>query len=308
MVMGTGRQAKQRAQALAIRQGGIVDRRQLVDLGVTREMARSEITRGRWTAAGRHSIAIVGLPVTREGRWRVALAHSSPAAALDGVTALEAAGLRGFSEPKTHISVPQGGRVARFSFVQAHVLRSRSAADVVEDELRFVRPAIAAARAGTWVRTDAACATVLAMSVQQGIVTPAGLQMMTAELPNNSRKSLVTQIAKDLGNGVQALSEWEFANLCRQYRLPEPTRQNRFRRRNGTAYLDVRWEGFGVVVEIDGTHHFAAQNQINDLLRHNEIATSGDIVLRVPLIGLRVQPEEFMSQVAAALRLRGWVG
>lgn len=62
------------------------------------------------------------------------------------------------------------------------------------------------------------------------------------------------------------------------------------------------WPDLGVVVEVDGIHHTWAESVVNDALRHNEIALSRDIVLRVPVLGLRLEPDEFYAQIEQALR------
>lgn len=83
--------------------------------------------------------------------------------------------------------------------------------------------------------------------------------------------------------------------------MPEPDRQVVVRRPNGTFYLDARWSEYGLIVEIDGAQHFAAANAIADLLRHNELALTGDMVMRIPVLGLRVAEAEFMAQVVRGL-------
>lgn len=70
-------------------------------------------------------------------------------------------------------------------------------------------------------------------------------------------------------------------------------------------YLDVYWEQWGVVVEIDGVHHTWATNLVADALRQNSIALESDLVLRLPLLGLRVAADDFFVQIAEALRSRG---
>jgi very-short-patch-repair endonuclease len=79
-------------------------------------------------------------------------------------------------------------------------------------------------------------------------------------------------------------------------------------RAGGTAYLDAAWPEHGLVVEIDGAQHFEAAAIVPDLLRHNDIALDGDMVLRIPVLGLRVAAAEFMAQVAQGLRRGGWAG
>jgi hypothetical protein len=65
------------------------------------------------------------------------------------------------------------------------------------------------------------------------------------------------------------------------------------------VYLDVEWDG--LVVEIDGGHHLAGLNPVDDALRANELVLDGTPVLRLPVLGLRLQPEAFMAQVRRAV-------
>ena len=45
---------------------------------------------------------------------------------------------------------------------------------------------------------------------------------------------------------------------------------------------------------------------MDDALRQNAISLGGDTVLRLPLLGLRVAPEQFLDQIEGALVSRGW--
>ena len=55
------------------------------------------------------------------------------------------------------------------------------------------------------------------------------------------------------------------------------------------------------MVEIDGIHHAWAENVVGDALRQNSLALAGDVVLRVPLLGLRLQPDDFFAQIGEAI-------
>ena len=61
-----------------------------------------------------------------------------------------------------------------------------------------------------------------------------------------------------------------------------------------------------MVVEIDGIHHAWVQNIVGDALRQNSLVISGDVVLRLPLLGLRLEPDDFLDQIEEALIARGW--
>lgn len=78
------------------------------------------------------------------------------------------------------------------------------------------------------------------------------------------------------------------------------------RDRRNRYYLDLYWPAYRLVVEIDGIHHTWAENVVGDALRQNSLALSGDTVLRLPLLGLRLCPDDFFDQIEAALTAAGW--
>jgi very-short-patch-repair endonuclease len=112
-------------------------------------------------------------------------------------------------------------------------------------------------------------------------------------------------VVLDLLDGVRSLGELQFARECRRRGLPEPSRQVTRRGRNGRYYLDVIWDRWGVVVEIDGIHHTWAVNVVGDALRQNDVTLNDALVLRLPLLGMRVAADEFFAQIAKALVSRG---
>jgi hypothetical protein len=71
------------------------------------------------------------------------------------------------------------------------------------------------------------------------------------------------------------------------------------------VYLDASFDGFDLVVEIEGAHHDAPLNAVDDALRQNHLSTEAT-VLRIPVLGWRLNPDLFMAQVEKTLRSRGW--
>ena len=61
-----------------------------------------------------------------------------------------------------------------------------------------------------------------------------------------------------------------------------------------------------LVVEVDGIHHAWAENVVGDALRQNFLAIEGNTVLRVPLLGYRLCPDDFFDQIEEALSAAGW--
>lgn len=103
--------------------------------------------------------------------------------------------------------------------------------------------------------------------------------------------------------GARSLGELDFAAICRSHGLPEPTRQVLRTLASGRAYLDVAWETVGLVVEIDGGQHSRALHPVEDAFRQNDVTLGREIVLRLPVLGLRLAPDAFMGQVVRAYQL-----
>ena len=99
---------------------------------------------------------------------------------------------------------------------------------------------------------------------------------------------------------LRLLGELDFAGLCRTYGIPEPTRQVVRFGPKGRVYLDAAWEDIGWAVEIDGAHHFWGLTPTDDSFRQNEIMLSDEKLLRMTLVGLRLEETRFMDQVARA--------
>lgn len=280
---------------------GVLSRGQLRAIGLTRWDVRRETAAGRWRQHGRQAVALHTARLDQRAQWRVALLEVGRQAALDGVTALCAAGLKNYQEPLIHVSVPAGSHPGERAGVRVHETRRRVDADVIDAGIRRVRPAVAAVRAALWAKSDRQAALLLVMAVQQRLTTGPAIARALQRVRRDRRRALLALVVRDVTDGVQALGELDFAALCRERGLPEPDRQVLRHGPRGRAYLDVYWDAFGLVVEIEGLHHGNAETQIDDALRQNALSTLGKAWLRIPVLGLRIAPDEFLDQVAGHL-------
>ncbi len=96
---------------------------------------------------------------------------------------------------------------------------------------------------------------LLAMTVQQRLVTTEQLLDSWDAVLASPRREVIGQVIRDVCDGAQALAELDFAALCRAGGLPEPTRQAVRVGPRGVVYLDVWFEEYGVHVEIHGAQH-----------------------------------------------------
>ena len=286
---------------LAADHAGLAHRRDLRLGGVSRADVRSEILAGRWTAAGRHTVVIgTGAPAAEGLLWQ-ALWETGAGAVLDGASALVAVGLTGFVADTIDVAMPTDNRRHRVPGVTVH--RRREVGPTTGSGLVRCTSEWATIRAAQWARTDRSAALLVCLPVQQRLVAPGRLLTAWTTVRRSRRRAVLDAVIRDVCDGAHSLGELDFARMCRRCGLPPPSRQVLRTAPGGRVYLDVAWEDIGLVVEIDGGHHALALNPVADALRQNEVTLSEEVVLRVPVLGLRLAPTAFMAQVVRAHQL-----
>jgi hypothetical protein len=290
----------------AAAQGQVVSRRQLYALGFTRWEVTSQVRAGRWQRVTDQVICLYTGPLDNDALHWAAVLQGGPRAHLDGVSALVVSGLKRFDADRIRVSVPRGARVRRTRTFDIRQTRRWSPDDVVVTGVPRTRPDVAAVRAALWARSDRQAALILTVAVQQGLTTPELLATSALTVGRDRRRKLVQAVVLDLLQGARSLGEIDFGRECRHRGLPAPSRQVLRKDGPSRCYLDACWEEWSVVVEVDGIHHAWAQNVVADSLRHNTVAMSRSVVLRLPLLGLRTQPDAFFDQIRQALVDAGW--
>ena len=294
-----GRRA--RAQEAAAPFAGVVPRRVLRLMGITRHHVRAQVTAERWETHGHQTIAMNTAPLTEAASWwRAIWEVGYLIAVLDGVSALKAAGLKGYHEPRVHVSIPHGCRPYKVSDVTTHQVIDRQPGHLIKVGVPRTGVPVAVLHAADWATSDRQAALLLCMVVQQRLATAAHLDEALESVTMSTRRLFVVRVVTDISAGAQALGELDFAELCRNYGLPEPSRQCLRTTPSGRIYLDVEWEDIGLVVEIDGVQHRWGLAVTDDNQSRNEVGIGGKTLLRLDLIGMRLTPDAFMDQVCRA--------
>lgn len=287
-----------RATELALLHGGVAHRSDLRRVGVTRADVRSEVAAGRWSLAGAHTVVIGTSALTGEALLWQAVWESGSGAVLDGVSSLIASGLSGFTPERIDVAIQSNHHPRAVEGVRVH--RRRAIGPVRGAGLPRTTSEWATIRAAQWARTDRTGVLIICMVVQQRLVRPEQLLSAWFTTRGGPRRELLDTAMRDICDGAHSLGELDFSALCRARGFPAPTRQEVCLGPGGRVYLDAFWEDIGLVVEVDGGHHALALAPIDDALRQNEVTLSDKVVLRVPVLGLRLTPEAFMDQVARA--------
>lgn len=298
------RRRRDEVARVAVTQEGVMGRRQLYAMGLTRHEVMAEVRAGRWSRLGPQCLQVG--PTTERTAWRRALFEIGPSAVLDGISALQAAGLRNIKTEQIHVAVPKSVTPHRCRGVRVHETRRHRSVDVLREPIPRMQPSTAAVHAALWARTDREAAFVVVATAQQRLTTVAALHEAVELVRRHRRRALLRGLLCDLGGGAETLAEREFARLCRRRGFPAPTCQQVRRTASGTVIFDVAWERFRVIVEIDGVHHLQVGQTLSDALKQNTAALDGATVLRIPNWALRADPEPFLDQVERALIAGGW--
>ncbi|WP_224280185.1 hypothetical protein [Nocardioides lacusdianchii] len=298
--------ARRRVTRLADRQGGVVSRRQAYDAGLTRGEVRAQVRAHRWQRVWSRSLCLHTGPVSEEGLDWAAVFEGGDRALLDAEASLVASGLQNYDVASRRVSVPRGVKPLVGTGLDIRRTRRWSADDRAPSGVPRTRVPVAAVRAAMWAASDKQAALLLTMPVQQGLTTATLLGQALLDVRRDQRRPLMHDVVLDLVGGARSLGELDFARECRRRGFPEPTRQTVRRGKDGRYYLDVCWDDFALVVEIDGIHHSWATTVVPDALRQNDVALAGATVLRLPLLGLRVAADDFFEQVERGLRAGGW--
>lgn len=293
------------AVARSHEQGGVISLAQLRGLGITRSQVRAHVSARRWQRVHSQVVATHTGPLSEVGVLWAAVLEGGPRAYLDGASALIAEGMSGFTWDVIRVSVPLTARARSAPGLTIRRTRRHDPGVVAASGVPRARPDVAAVHAALWAYSDKQAALLLTMPIQQRLTTAERIGQALLSVRRDSRRAFLHRTVLDLLDGVRSISEAEFAAECRRRGLPRPTRQVVRKGKDGRYYLDVYWEEWGVVVEIDGIHHTWATNVVGDALRQNQIVLDSDVVLRLPLLGLRVAADDFFAQIEQALRGRG---
>lgn len=298
--------ARKAAERIGHGQEQVVTRRQLYAAGVPRWLVRRELVVGRWRRGGRQTVVLHNGPTSPASRRWIAVFEAGPRAALDGVSALQEAGIAALTDELVHVIVPKGNRKVRLAGVRIHESRRWRGQDVLRAGLPRTSPAVAAVHAALWAVTDRQATLFLTLAVQQRKASPLELHDAAAAVRRHPRRRLLRTVVLELTDGVRSLGELDVAVAMRRRGLPEPERQSVRRRSSGRQFLDADFPAYDVTVEVDGWQHDEPEHRLGDLLRDVTLMTEGRTVVRLPLVAWRLDEAAVLDALEHLFVSRGW--
>lgn len=281
---------------LAQRQANTLSREQLLAFGVTDRVI------DRMCADGRLQRVTRGIYATGDGGW---LQQAWAGVLIGGQQAVlggEAAGyLHGLVRAAPTIvrvhTAQRRPRDPRWQF-----LRSARAGWGEPPRTRLAQTVVDLAAEGD---SDAIVA-VVAEAIGRKRVSPAQLREVLAATARHPQRRLLEDLVGEVAAGSRSPLEVRYArDVERAHGLPAARRQEAPLSRYDS---DVWYEGYGVLVELDGRAYHRGQVALDDMDRDNDHQLVGVITLRFgwrPVVGV---PCQVAAKVIRALRSRGWPG
>ena len=288
---------------LADAQAGLLSRRQLRGLGVTRAEVRHHITMERWALRSSEVVSTTTGPLSREQRLWLGVLHAGPTAMVGGLTAAEWRGLARW--PRDEVTILVGNPLSFGPLPGYRFFRTRRPFELLvgTGELPVCKLAPAVLLfASTEPHLRTALGAVTA-SVQQRLTTPDQLLEWISLLAPLRRARHLRDLLGDVADGAQSLAEVDFRRACRSYglRLPDSQRTRRDRR-GRKRYTDCEWEladGRVIVLEIDGAFHDDVLQATDDRARNRRLSSDRRTVVQCAAWEVRHEPEQLIEDLVA---------
>ncbi len=285
---------------LASAQHGVVSRRQLVTLGLTRHRIESRVAAGRLQPVHRGVYAAGHRVLTIEGRWMAAVMAAGDAAVLSHGSAAAAWDLRRAVGAAIHVTVPAGTGRKRRAAIVVHRIATLTPAETTS--LRAI-PVTTASRTLIDLATQLTgrpLEQALDRAEQLGLVDFADLQRRLRDRPGRpGSPSLQALLSRYAVGAFVTRSELEerFLALCDRYGLPRPNVNISIEGRE----CDFVWRDARLIVEVDGyAYHRSPSAFEADRERDVVLVVAGWRVLRFTWTQVTRRP----AWVARAVRQR----
>lgn len=306
-------------------QHGVIARWQAPAVGLSPALIDNQLRFGRWQPLYRGVYAAyTGTPPRESVLW-AGLLRAGPSAVLSHHTAAELEGLTDHPAQPTHVTIAHGKRVricetelqGSLPFITVH--RTERLDDIrhpawtpprtriEETVLDLAELSAGFDDAFSW----------LSRGCGRRLVSPAVLRRTLIMRSRMRWRDEILSALQIIEDGVQSNLEYRYVrDVESPHALPKAKRQARMAAsavspaysRLRPRYLDNLYEAFGVAVELDGSAYHLVEDRWRDIRRDNLNATSGIVTLRFGWTDVSRHPCAVATDVAAALRQRGWSG
>jgi len=303
--------AHQQALDNAGQQAGVISRSQLLFLGWSDEMVRSQVKAKRWQRL------FPGVYLTNNGEptmpswWWAAHLSGGPRSAIAGAAALQVWGIEKPALPVT-IEIPHSQRKKPLAGCSDTLVTQRRGFDRPTRQKAGLPPTVALPFAvidvcDTLVEHHA-IADVVTQACRTHLASPEKIRRALEAYAKLGNRNVITAVLDEVEGGAESVLELDaVTDVLRAHGLPEGRGQVRDHIRGANVRYDRVLEEWGVVLEFDGQiGHSGYSGRRRDHHRDNEIAAKGGVCMRFGWSAVHEWPCESAAQIAAVLWQRGW--
>lgn len=290
---------------LARQQAGVVDLSQALSAGLSKTVISRLVADGRWGRLDRGIYLVPDVPVSWLGRVWAGVLLGGDGARAGGTAAAVLNGLDAGEPLPIEVLVPFGRRRAPREWVvfvqerdqvRARSTRAEPPRTRVEDTVldRCVPAA------------DGEVVELITKAVQRRLTTCTALQV-ALDRRRLANRRLIQSVLDDVASGVHSGLEHTYLHeVERAHGLARGGRQRA--RPNRTGFLDVLYEEYALVVELDGRVGHVGEGRWRDRRRDNVHTRAGLRTLRFGWHEVTHEPCAVALEVAEVLIGLGWPG
>ena len=153
--------------------------------------------------------------------------------------------------------------------------------------------------------SETACVDWITTAVQRGLTTPDALIRALQRRARVRHRKFVTAVIADAAAGVHSTLEYRYRHDVElAHELPHSRRQ----KPGPGEFLDVFYEDFGVIVELDGQEGHVGAGRFRDRRRDNRHTKENAKTLRYGWAEVNDEPCDTAWEVGEVLAGRGWSG
>jgi very-short-patch-repair endonuclease len=289
-------------RALAERQHGVVARRQLLELGLSRDRIFTWRQRGRLVDRHRGVYTLGHRLLAQEGRWMAAVLACGDGALLSHRSAAMLWGLRRAGAGAIDVTVPSDGARAGGQGIRTHRSAVAGRFATVVEGIPVTTVAWTLLDLAGVLRPHQLRRAVEESERQELFDLAAVHEALAADPGRPGSPSLLALLADMKDHGVtRTRSDVEalMLQLCLDHGLPRP-QVNRYN--NGTE-VDFRWPSERLIVEVDGWQfHRSRRAFVTDRARDRAALKTGWRVARFPASEVADSPKAVADELARLLK------
>ncbi len=289
-------------------QAGAISRQQLLDSGLSGQLIKRRLERGRWQQLYWGVYAVFNGPPGRETRLWAAVLRAGEGAVLSYQTAAELHGLIDSPAETIYVTVPSTRRVAAPGIairISGRVGEARqpnrepprtTVEETVLDLVQFSRT------------FDDACGW-LTRACGRRLTTEAKLRDAVSQRKKMRWRTGLDDVLKAAGEGIHSALEYRYVrDVERAHGLPPSTHQVRVVIDGRAVYRDAYYEEYRLAVELDGRLAHPDEERWRDSRRDVQAGVRGIYTARYSWRDVYGHPCETALLQAQLLRQLGWPG